>query len=285
MVSDNFNIDILLATYNGGRYISDQIDSLLSQTNKSWRLLVHDDGSIDRTIDILKKYQSEHPEKIVLLDDNVRCGGAKNNFLHLLMHSSAPYVMFCDQDDIWHKDKVDITYRRMLEEENKHPNRPVLVHTDLSVVDEELNVISDSMFKYQRLQSDVVSLDQILFQNNVTGCTMMVNRRAISVSLPMPSEAIMHDWWMACKVMQQSGIISLISCALIQYRQHGYNEVGSKKVDFRHYFSQLLSFNKSLRTLLAAWRQARKIKKDLRFSKFAFTKVKMVLRRVFYEHK
>lgn len=273
-------IDILLATYNGERYLAEQLESLLHQSNQEWRLIAHDDGSIDRTVDILMEYQCLFPHKIIIIDDDFRSGGAKNNFYHLMQYSDAPYIMFCDQDDIWLEDKVEVTFQRMLDEEMKASGKAVLVHTDLKIVDENLNAVASSMFDYQRLPRRISSLSQIILQNSVTGCTMMVNRRAVEVSIPMPREAIMHDWWIACKVVQHGGVVSFISRSVIEYRQHGGNVVGSKKVTISYYFLKFLNLRELASKLFSLKQQAYAINGNVSFLRLAAAAVNLIVRRM-----
>lgn len=238
-------IDILLATYNGERFLAAQLESFLNQTCQNWRLLIHDDGSTDNTINILKKYSLEHPDKIFFIEDGVRCGGAKKNFSHLIELCEAEYIMFCDQDDVWLEQKVEVTFNKLKILEQQYPDKALLVHSDLKVVNENLDIISESMFDYQRLPRVIRSTKHIAVQNNITGCTVMMNRKALSVSLPIDDASIMHDWWIGIKVLQSDGIIELIPSPLILYRQHQGNSVGSKKIDIKYFLLKLQSPNHS----------------------------------------
>ena len=102
-------IDILLATYNGEKHIKAQILSILAQDNENWNLIIHDDGSTDNTINIIKGFCAID-NRINLIEDNIRFGNPANNFLHLLKKSTANYIMFCDQDDIWFDNKLSLMY-------------------------------------------------------------------------------------------------------------------------------------------------------------------------------
>jgi glycosyltransferase involved in cell wall biosynthesis len=253
-------IEILLATFNGEQMIKPQLDSLLRQTHQDWLLLAHDDGSTDSTPAILKEYESRYPEKFFLFDDGVRTGGAKNNFAHLMSKSTAPYVMFCDQDDIWFPDKIESTLALMKEIESACPGRPVLVHTNLEVVDARLNTISKSMFQTHRI-SMAPDLRELLIRNNVAGCTMMINRVALQTSLPMPDEALMHDWWVALKVLSNDGRIGFIEKPTMYYRQHGSNVSGAVKMNLRKHFFEALSPRDLYQDWKAVLLQARSIKR------------------------
>lgn len=136
---------ILLAAYRGTHYVGEQIESILAQDCDDWRLVLSDDG--DFTEDILDGYAERYPEKIVRYRSGLRFGSAKAHFMHLISHFSerAPYIMLSDQDDIWHKDKARRTLSLMKKTETDF-NGPILVHTDLRVVDASLHEISPSFF-------------------------------------------------------------------------------------------------------------------------------------------
>lgn len=239
-------IDILMATYNGEQYIAEQLDSLLNQTFTNWQLIVHDDGSVDNTINIIKQYIENYPDKICLIDDGIRTGGAKNNFLHVMQFSKAPYIMFCDQDDVWLPNKIELTYKAMIEHEKQKGEKvPLLVHTDLCVVDSKLNIIAPSMIDYQKLRPDNGSeIILLAIENCITGCTMMVNRTLLNISLKMPNHAMMHDWWMGLMALQHRGTIKFLNISTLLYRQHEVNTVGAKKVTYFFYLKKIFSIKK-----------------------------------------
>ena len=221
---------ILLATYNGEKYINEMVDSILNQDYEDWALVLSDDGSTDKTPEILDEYAAKFPNKITHYRSGQRFGNAQKHFMHLLnTHRDAPYIMFCDQDDRWHSDKVSKTLEKM--QEIEETDTPCLVHTDLVVVDGELNKISDSFCKLSKLDGNRLALNQLLVQNVVTGCTMMINKRLADLSCekPLPEEALMHDGWIAliCSVFGKSAFLDE---STIDYRQHGNNSVGAKNV-------------------------------------------------------
>jgi len=232
---------ILLATYNGAPHLPAQLDSLLSQTRSQWRLLVHDDGSTDETLTILKQYRDRYPDRITLLEDGIVCGGASANFAHLLSKADAEYLMFCDQDDVWHPDKIEKTLQTMKEMEAKYPGEPVLVHTDLEVTDEKLRVLDESFWHYGYIDPHRDSFNRLLMQNVVTGCTVMINRKLASLALPIPEDAVMHDWWIGL-VASRFGKIGIVEEATVKYRQHGGNSIGAKGYNA---LSALLKFYKA----------------------------------------
>ena len=219
-------IAILMATYNGEKYICQQIDSILSQTCKDWELYIHDDGSTDNTIAVVESYVEKYPNKIHLIDGK-STGGAKYNFFYMFGQVEAPYYMTCDQDDVWLDKKIELTYDKMLTIENK-ADVPCLVYTELRVVDSELNTIADTMSGYQSLDCHKRTINQFILQNSVTGCTMMVNMALRDKMLHITDidNTIMHDWW-AALVAAQFGKTAFIDEPTILYRQHGDNSLGA----------------------------------------------------------
>lgn len=218
-------VTVLLATYNGERYLSELLESLITQTYQNFEIVIHDDGSTDMTNFIVESYRTKYGEKIRVINDDVFFGDARLNFFHLLKFVETPYIMFCDQDDVWLPDKIELTIFRMRALENTYKNIPIVVHTDLRVVDERLQLIAHSMFKYQKLFKNQ-SLAETFVRNNVTGCTMMINIHAFHCINPMQSQAMMHDWWIALKVLANQGIVCFLDKPTILYRQHGRNNVG-----------------------------------------------------------
>ena len=225
-------LQILLATYNGASYLAQQIDSLLAQTYENWELLISDDGSSDTTHDILREYEEKYRNKIKVIGKDKSHMGACANFFYLMRESDAEYVMFCDQDDYWEKDKIEISLNEMRKAESeKGGPTPILVFTDLKVVDADLNTISDSYMKYARLDPGKASPNRMIIQNTVTGCTTLFNRKLCDMALMCPdsNDVVMHDWWISL-VASCLGELRYINKATIKYRQHGENTIGVKNI-------------------------------------------------------
>ena len=112
-------IDILLATYNGETFLDEQLDSIAAQAHGDWRLIARDDGSSDRTPEILEAFRMRHPGKVVVLEDGDGNLGLVQNFSRLMAHSDAPYAAFCDQDDVWMPEKLALSLAKMRELEQE----------------------------------------------------------------------------------------------------------------------------------------------------------------------
>lgn len=217
-------IDILMATRNGGRFLPEQLDSLLQQTVKSFRVLIHDDGSSDNTQEIIRDYENRYPQKIHLMNDGICCGSAVKNFLHLTKYASAQYVMYCDQDDVWLPEKVEISLNSMKEAEARlGTDCPVLVFAAYRPVDAELRELKKYGSTILR-QNPVFS--RLLVENCVSGCVMMCNRALYSLLGEYEEAILMHDWW-AALIAAAMGQIVYIPREVMLYRQHGGNSVGA----------------------------------------------------------
>ncbi len=239
-------IDILLAAYNGEKYVSEQIESIINQTYTEWILYIKDDCSTDNTINIIKAYEERYKDKIKVIVSNKPTGSAKDNFFSMLKYATNEYVMTCDQDDIWLPDKIKMTYLKMLEEEVKNKDIPILVHTDLKVVDNDLNIISESLLKMQNLDSNRNRLNNLLVQNIVTGCTVMFNRNLLNYIKSIPQKAVMHDWWMAL-IASSIGKIAFIQEPTVLYRQHVDNGVGAKDANSLKYIITMMNRKDSIK--------------------------------------
>lgn len=223
-------ITIIMAVYNGQEYIREQLESLKDQTYTEWRLVIRDDRSSDKTAEIVKKFSDEVEQEVIFKVNEKPSGSAKNNFALLINDAKeSDYVMFCDQDDIWKKDKIEITFNKMKQAEERYGRDfPLLVHGDVEVIDENGNINADSMFEMSHINADS-KLPQILIQNHVTGCTMMCNKKLIAgISEYASSEyIIMHDY-LAALYASVFGKIEVIKKPLLSYRQHSGNSVGAK---------------------------------------------------------
>lgn len=227
-------IDILLATYNGEKFIEEQIESILNQTYKNFRLIISDDCSKDNTRQILKEYEKKDKRiKIYYQEKNL---GYVKNFEFLLSKVENEIYALSDQDDVWNCDKIEKTYNKLV---NSNVD---LVFSDLEVVNEKLETIYSSFNKYMLLDRKIKKYkDSYLMQylyNCVTGCTLMTKKKFIKDILPIPttSKYVIHDTWIGL-VTLLNGKIDYLDETTIKYRQHGNNQVGTDKIS--HKFTKL----------------------------------------------
>jgi rhamnosyltransferase len=213
-------IDILLATYNGGEFIENQLLSIIGQTFKDWRLVVHDDGSSDDTLLILKKYQSMDA-RICIVEDGIICRSAAKNFLHLLSYVAAEHIIFCDQDDIWFESKLQILFDAI-----KLENKPTAVYCNAFAYN-GIHITKDKVSLFER-----DSLANSLFLNSgVQGCSLMFNRALLNELVDFPEFVMMHDHYITMGAIS-FGELKYIDLSLMLYRQHGKNVTGHVATSF-----------------------------------------------------
>ena len=220
-------VDILLASYNGKKYIEAQISSILNQTYKNIKLIISDDCSTDGTIDILKKYaQKDKRIQLHLQEKNL---GVVKNIEFLLKNVTNNLYMLSDQDDVWLPEKIERSVKYLKE------NDADLVFGDLRIVDEKLNTIYESFSKYmlldRKINKYIGSKKLNYLYNCVTGCTVLSKKKFIKEILPLPtiSKYMIHDHWIGL-IISFNGKLAYMPEQYILYRQHGNNEVGTKKI-------------------------------------------------------
>ena len=245
--SKRMHVAILMATYNGIRYIKEQIESLLNQSYGDWTLYIHDDGSTDGTQAVIQDYANQHENiKILILGHS---GGAKNNFLDMLQTVDAEYYMFCDQDDVWLPEKIEVSIEHMRQCEAINPNRPIIVFSDLTVVDQSLNVIQDSFMEMSCIYPAYINtFDEMAALSITTGCTMLMNRK-VKEGIPCWKHAdiLMHDSWLTLCTVKNGGKLCFVDKQLTLYRQHHDNTIGAKD-------SKRLTLSYRIRHILEIWR-------------------------------
>ncbi len=252
-------VAILMAVYNGQKYLEQQIKSIIGQTYSDWHLFIRDDGSSDGTLAIANYYSSVDQRITLINDPALSGGGSKENFAAIYQYVKVnfdfKYYMFSDQDDVWKSTKIEKTLSACKATEKDYAG-PVLVHSDLEVVDAELRTLGASFMTYRALDAERKDISHLLVQNNVTGCTALWNKELNDiVDLSDPSIA-MHDWWMAL-VTSAFGNIVYVDEPLIKYRQHGDNVVGATNVNtIRFIIKRLMGLNHVKDTFGLSFKQA-----------------------------
>ena len=241
--------DILLSAYNGETYLPELLGSLERQSCPDFRVIARSDGSTDGTLELLRQ-QSERDSRFTAVEGEPS-GSPSGGFFAALALSDGDYAAFCDQDDVWHPDKLEKTLRLMkTAEEHLGKDTPLLVHTDLRVVDAELRELSPSMMRSQQLCPEQSGLPRLLCQSLVTGCTVLINAPLRSLVLSrLPEQCLMYDWWISLTAAA-FGKILYLNEATIDYRQHGENLVGAKNVKSAAYLRKNLENTDALRKML-----------------------------------
>ncbi|HAP14790.1 MAG TPA: glycosyltransferase family 2 protein [Lactococcus sp.] len=212
-------VNILMSTYNGEKFVAEQIESIQKQTFQDWTLIIRDDGSRDTTVQIIDRIASEDSRIQVLKAQNV---GVIQSFYELVKADTADFYFFADQDDYWLPNKLEIILR---EAENHDNSIPTMYYTDLKVVDKDLTVLSESMIRSQSDHANT-QLVQELTENTVTGGASMINH-ALAEEWKTTDDVIMHDWYLAL-LATAIGKLVYIDQPTHLYRQHDANVLGAR---------------------------------------------------------
>ena len=235
-------IAILLAVYNGEKYLTTQIESIISQTNQDWILYIRNDASSDNTSQLINAYCKKY-DNIIEIDKGGSNLGCYKNFFRLLEVVDAEYYMFCDADDYWLPEKIEISYNFIKKKELQYPLTPLLVHTDKAIADENLNVVFPSHWIYSRFNPDSISKFEHVPLRIVGGATAMFNALCKPLALEPTSFHEAHDGWLAFQT-SRFGKIFAIHKPLLIYRRHSQNvtDKDSSKVNFRKKVSKIKNF-------------------------------------------
>jgi glycosyltransferase involved in cell wall biosynthesis len=192
-------------------------------------LIIRDDGSTDTTKKILNDFKNKYFNKIIVIEDPAYRLGPCKSFLSLIPKSSSQYIMFCDQDDVWLPDKIEASIRCMKKNEVENPGMPLVVFSDMIIVDEKLRTLNESFFKSFSIPlSRIINPYYLVYKNVAAGCSMLANRRALSLLDTVTDNILMHDHWLMIATAIRGKNI-LISRSLIKYRMHGDNVCGVKE--------------------------------------------------------
>lgn len=222
-------LSVALCTFNGEHYLAEQLQSIIDQSLPPDEIVICDDRSTDGTVDLINRFTVTAcvPIRLFVQDTTV---GVVRNFESALSKCRGDMIALSDQDDVWLPDKLAHSVAALAKAmTNGSAYRPLLVHTDLRIVDETKRTLADSFFAFQEIDpASDQSLARLLLENSVTGCTMLFNSRLRDLALPIPPAALMHDWWISLVAAANGGVIVLPE-ATILYRQHGGNAVGARR--------------------------------------------------------
>ena len=216
-------ISVCMATCNGERYIKEQLDSILCQLNEDDEVIISDDSSSDRTVEIIHSYN----DKRIKLFENQKFMSPIYNFENALKHSLNEYIFLADQDDIWMNNKVNVC-KKYLEEYD-------LVVSDADIIDCNNNIIHDSFYE---VFGSKCGFFKNLIKNSYHGCTIAFNRKVLQRALPFPKDLPMHDWWIGL-ISEIYGKPYFISENLISYRRHCGNSSPTCDHSRYSYFSRI----------------------------------------------
>ncbi len=220
-ISNKESVSVALAVYNGEKYLKELLSSLEKQTNKPTELVVLDDCSSDNSLKIIRTFPFSFEVRIF---SNERNRGPVYTFKKLLDLCKGNYIAFCDQDDIWLPEKLEVSISSL---KKINSSKSAVVFTDLSVIDENGKILQNSFWKQMAIKPEKFSLTDILFGNIITGCTAIINRSMASQFQKMPLDIMMHDHWIAL-IAYSFGKFAFIDQPTVMYRSH-LNNVTSKE--------------------------------------------------------
>lgn len=225
-------VEILLATYNGEKYLREQIESIINQDYKQWILTIRDDNSLDKTKKILEEY-SKRNLNIKIIKDGKGNLGYKRNFEELLKNVSGDFIFLCDQDDIWDKKKISTCV--------KYLKKYKIVHHNAEIFYEN----RDTKRELYKMNSYKKSIRNFIYPA-FTGCCMAFRKEILKDILPIPKNYPGHDTWIGLLLMNE---VFYIEKKLIMYRRHLDNTSFTseksknkllKKISFRYYYIVLI---------------------------------------------
>lgn len=226
-------VSIVVATYNGEKHLAKQLESISQQTYSNLEIIIQDDVSTDNTIAIAR----QTADKRIIIRINQHNMGFVRNFEEGLKAARGSYIALCDQDDIWENNKIECLLNQI--------GSADLIHSNCSLINEQDHTIKPFWKNHERPTS---TLAELLFFNNVTGCTALLRRESLLRALPFPEGIAYHDWWLALCAAQGNGV-SFLDEALVRYRQHANQDTGANQTDKLH--SKISTSQKQLRRKIA----------------------------------
>jgi len=251
-------IDILLATRNGARFLEQQLESLARQTFQNFRVLVRDDASSDSTMQVLERFRAHHSDRIFVRKNDSQQGACRT-FSLLAEESESPYFAFCDQDDIWRTDKLQVELSAAKKTEAElGPHTPVLVFSDMELIGADNQLLAGSVWSMKHMNPHRATFGAMMVQNLVNGCTVLGNRSLLLQGVPIPEEAFMHDFWLGL-VAAAFGVLVPLDETTVGYRQHEHNTMGAgSELRFGNAIKRLFGDPAFTQGLAKSRRQARK---------------------------
>ena len=207
-MENKIKCSVAMATYNGEKYIKEQIDSILLNINQNDELIISDDGSTDKTLNIIKCYNDS---RIKLINGPKK--GIKQNFANAIKNCSGEYIFLSDQDDIWNENKKKI----VLSTFEKHDC--ILIVHDCEIINNEYEILKPSFFKFRKSKKGII---KNIIKNSYIGCCMCFRSELKNKILPIPNDIEMHDQWIGI-IAEKYGKSIFINDKLIKYRRHSNN--------------------------------------------------------------
>lgn len=249
MHSYDNRISVALAVYNGEKYLQQLLLSLEQQTIKPFEIVILNDCSTDNSETVIRQFQFSCSEVHYYKNDS--------NIGHLLAFKKlaglcqGDFIAFCDQDDIWLPDKLELCFEHL---SVMPKDKPSVVFTDLALINDNGNLVAPSFWNYYNIRVASTNFFDVLGNNVITGCTTFVNRSMLNEIKKMPEEALLHDYWMAL-IAYGFGCYHSLYKATVHYRIHAQTVTQKYKTSF---LKKVLRINKTSVYFLKKVKQAKK---------------------------
>lgn len=229
-MKDN-RVSVAMATYNGEKYIYEQIKTILSNLTESDELIISDDGSTDRTLDIIRKI-NDNRIKLIHGTGN----GIKQNFANAIGHTTGDYIFLADQDDIWLDNKIE----KVLE--SFYKSDAILIQHDAIVIDENEDILYNSFAEHRKVKTGII---KNLIKNSYHGCCIAFKNELKNEILPIPDNVYLHDAWIGM-IAEQNGKTKFIDEKLIKYRRHLENASSFRHLPLGKMIKNRINYAKEL---------------------------------------
>jgi glycosyltransferase involved in cell wall biosynthesis len=250
-------VSIAMATYNGEKFLREQLDSIYNQTYKNIEVVVCDDCSTDKTVEILEEYRQKYGLIYYINEKNLYC---IKNFEKAISLCKGDFIALSDQDDVWLTEKIEI----LLEEIPDYS----LIYSDVKYIDENGNILIESereLFKPEK-KSIIRSFKNIPFSDSeykicyTKGCTMLFKKEVVQKAIPIPAFERQHDWWINIVALRLNGI-KYYSEPLILYRKHSNNlSSNPRSIFYNKYFNKIRLFLQPVYRIIKSVQRQHKLK-------------------------
>jgi glycosyltransferase involved in cell wall biosynthesis len=232
-------ISVVMATYNGEKYLRDQLQSIFNQTYNNIEVIVCDDASTDKTVEILEEFRNTYGLVFQVNDSHL---GLVRNFEKVMSQVRGDYIALSDQDDIWYPNKLEFLIKNI--------GSFSMIFSAVHVIDGNGNPHENPIVvsEYSRDHTEKVNFKDFIETAWVLGCTSLIKRDLLDKTLPMPDGVMFHDWWLTLAAIKMGNGIKYLHTPTIKYRQHGDNAAFRLFLDISWYrkrvefYKLLLSF-------------------------------------------
>ncbi len=222
-MKDRQLISVVMAAYNGEKYLAEQIESILNQTYNNFELICVDDCSDDTTLDILRQFRNRYHDKLSIYVNEHNLGSRKN-FERACGYASGKYIAFSDQDDWWYPHKLEKLHEKIIMN-----HRLAFVYSNAQLADRNLNIIKESVWERDTKPFKGSDFYNVAYENMVMGCTILARTIFINEALPFPDKGLHQDWYLCMMAKGMNYEVDFVDEALIKYRQHEGNVVSREK--------------------------------------------------------